>query len=206
MAISTYTELKSAISDFLNRDDLDTVIPTFIDLAEARMNREVRHWRMEDRVVATLDTQYTALPTNFIEPIRMSLTTGNTSIMELVGQLEMSDRRAKASNTSGKPQYYAILDQSIEVFPTPDGEYSLEMVYYETIPALVNDSDTNWVLTNYPDAYLYGALMHSATYLQEDNRMQVWDALYQTAISAINLDAERAKTNGSGRRIKIRSY
>ena len=205
MAITTYTELKSTISDFLNRDDLDTVIPTFIDLAEARLNREVRHWRMEDRAVATLDTQYTALPTNFLEPIRMSLTSGDTSTMEVVGVQEMSDLRARALNTSGKPRYYTILDQSIEVYPSPDGEYSLEMVYFETLPAL-STSDTNWLLTNYPDAYLYGALLHSAPYLQDDARMQVWDALYQTAVSAINLDGERAKTGGSGRRMKIRSY
>lgn len=205
MAITTYTELKSAISDFLNRDDLDTVIPTFIDLAEARLNREVRHWRMEDRAVATLDAQYTALPTNFLEPIRMSLTSGDTSTMEVVGVQEMSDLRARALNTSGKPRYYTILDQSIEVYPSPDGEYSLEMVYFETLPAL-STSDTNWLLTNYPDAYLYGALLHSAPYLQDDARMQVWDALYQTAVSAINLDGERAKTGGSGRRMKIRSY
>ena len=205
MAITTYTELKSAISDFLNRDDLDAVIPTFIDLAEARLNREVRHWRMEDRAVATLDTQYTALPTNFLEPIRMSLTSGDTSTMEVVGVQEMSDLRARALNTSGKPRYYTILDQSIEVYPSPDGEYSLEMVYFETLPAL-STSSTNWLLTNYPDAYLYGALLHSAPYLQDDARMQVWDALYQTAVSAINLDGERAKTGGSGRRMKIRSY
>ena len=205
MAITTYTELKSAISDFLNRDDLDAVIPTFIDLAEARLNREVRHWRMEDRAVATLDAQYTALPTNFLEPIRMSLTSGDTSTMEVVGVQEMSDLRARALNTSGKPRYYTILDQSIEVYPSPDGEYSLEMVYFETLPAL-STSDTNWLLTNYPDAYLYGALLHSAPYLQDDARMQVWDTLYQTAVSAINLDGERAKTGGSGRRMKIRSY
>jgi len=33
MAITTYAELQSSITDFLNRDDLDTVAPDFITLA-----------------------------------------------------------------------------------------------------------------------------------------------------------------------------
>ena len=43
MALSTYDELKASIADFLNRDDLTSVIPDFIKLAETGMNREVRH-------------------------------------------------------------------------------------------------------------------------------------------------------------------
>ena len=66
MALTNYTELKASIADFLNRDDLTAVIPDFITLAESGMNREVRHWRMETRKTAVLDTQYTALPTDFL--------------------------------------------------------------------------------------------------------------------------------------------
>jgi len=205
VSITTYDELKSSIADFLNRDDLTAVIPTFISLAETDMNRKVRHWRMEDRAVAVLDTQYTALPHNFLEPIRMSLTAGNTFTLEIVGVQEMTDLRANAANTSGRPRYFAILDQAIEVFPSPDADYDLELVYYETLPSLEANS-TNWLMTNYPDAYLYGSLLHSAPYLQEDVRLQTWSALYQSVVSAINQDAERAKTGGSGRRMKIRSY
>ena len=43
MALTTYTELKASIADFLNRDDLTTVIPDFITLAESQINRDVRH-------------------------------------------------------------------------------------------------------------------------------------------------------------------
>ena len=66
MALTTYDELKSSIADFLDRDDLTTVIPDFITLAETKMNREIRHWRMEKRATAVLDTQYSALPNDFL--------------------------------------------------------------------------------------------------------------------------------------------
>lgn len=205
MALSNYTELQAAIADQLNRDDLTTQIPDFIKLAEGQMNRVIRHWRMEDRVTALLDTQYTTLPTNFAEPIRMTITSGNYSTMEIVGNLEIARMRAANNDTKGQPRFYAINDQAIEVFPTPDSDYTIEMVYYETINPLAS-SGSNWLLTYYPDAYLYGSCLHSAPYLAEDARMQTWGALYEAAISAINQDGERAKTGGSGRRIKIRSY
>ena len=66
MSISTFAELKSSIADFLNRDDLTSVIPTFIKLAEADINRNVRHWRMENRATAEVDSQYSAIPTDLL--------------------------------------------------------------------------------------------------------------------------------------------
>ena len=206
MALSTYDELKASIADFLNRSDLTSVIPDFIKLAETGMNREVRHWRMEKRATAELNTQYTALPSDFLEPIRMSLNTADTNTLEMVNAFQISNLRAQNLNTSGRPINFAILDGSIEVFPTPDAAYTLEMLYYETIDTLNAQTTTNWVLTNFPDAYLYGALIHSAPYLQDDTRANTWAALYQKAINDINLESERSKTSGSGRRMKIRSY
>jgi len=206
MALSTYDELKTSIADFLNRDDLTSVIPDFITLAETGMNREVRHWRMEKRANAVLDTQYTALPTDFLEPIRMSLNTADTNTLEMVNAFQISNLRAQNLNTSGRPASFAILDGSIEVFPTPDASYTLEMLYYEKIDTLNSGNTSNWILSNFPDAYLYGSLVHSAPYLQEDARATTWAALYQKAINDINLESERSKTSGSGRRMKIRSY
>ncbi len=37
MALTTYTELKTSIGDWLNRSDLTTAIPDFISLAEAQI-------------------------------------------------------------------------------------------------------------------------------------------------------------------------
>lgn len=206
MAITTYTELKTAIADFLNRDDLSAAVPTFISLAEADMQRKVRHWRMEKRSTAELDTQYSAIPADFVEVIRMYITSGDTKPLELISQGELLDRKRKNLNTSGSPSYYAITAGEIEVFPVPDGTYDLELYYISRIPALSDSATTNWLLDYFPDVYLYGALVHSAPYLKDDNRVQVWAALYQNAIDAINTSGDSAKFGGSGRRMKIRSY
>ena len=206
MALTTFDELKASIADFLNRDDLTAVIPDFVKLAETKMNRELRHWRMEKRATAQLDTQYTSLPSDFLQPIRFVITAADTSVLEQTSALEISKLRDANNNAVGRPTSYTILDGSIEVHPTPDATYTLEMLYYETIDPLTAQTTSNWVLTNYPDAYLYGSLIHSAPYLQDDARMASWAALYEKAIGDINSESERSKTGGAGRRIRIRSY
>lgn len=206
MAITNYTDLQSAIADFLNRDDLTATIPTFISLAEADINRTVRHWRMEKRVTAELDTRYSAIPADFLEAIRFEIVSGDMRPIELISQGEMQERRYRNLNTSGKPAYYAITAGEVEVYPTPDGTYDVELYYYARTPALSVADPTNWLLTYFPDAYLYSALVHSAPYLQEDARIQVWAALQQNAINAINAESEKSKFGGAGRRLKIRAY
>lgn len=206
MALTAYAELKTSIADFLNRDDLTSVIPDFITLAEADMNRGLRHWRQEKRSTAELDTQYSAIPADFMEAIRFYITSNDTSPLELISQSEMVDRRYRNSDTTGKPRFYAVTAGEIEVYPTPDGTYDAELYYYSRITALSDSNTSNWVLEYFPDCYLYGALVHSSPYLKEDARTQVWASLYQNALNAINMESEKSKFGGSGRRMKIRSY
>jgi len=206
MALTTYDELKASIADFLNRDDLTSVIPDFISLAEADMNRGLRHWRQEKRSTAEIDTQYSAMPADFLEVISFHISSGDYRSLELVSKAQMQDRRYKSGDTSGKPAFYAITAGEIEVYPTPDGTYNAELYYYSRITALSDSDTSNWVLEYFPDAYLYGALVHSSPYLKEDERTQVWASLYANAISAINAESEKSKFGGSGRRMRIRSY
>tara|TARA_R110001599_G_scaffold14046_2_gene61968 strand:- start:794 stop:1414 length:621 start_codon:yes stop_codon:yes gene_type:complete len=206
MPITTYTELKSAVADWLLRDDLTAVLPSFISLAEAGLNRQARHWRMEKRSSATLDSQYSALPADFLQPIRLSLTSGTTFELELASQADIVDMRSLAANNTGRPRYYALTAGEIEVFPTPGDNYTLELAYVARVPALSDSNADNWLLTYYPDAYLYGTLLQAAPYLKDDERVGLWKSLYDGAVSGIIADGERAKFGGSGLRVKIRSY
>lgn len=206
MPITTYTELKSAVADWLLRDDLTAVLPSFISLAEAGLNRQARHWRMEKRSTATLDSQYSALPADFLQPIRLSLTSGTTFELELASQADIVDMRSLAANNTGRPRYYALTAGEIEVFPTPGDNYTLELAYVARVPALSDSNADNWLLTYYPDAYLYGTLLQAAPYLKDDERVGLWKSMYDGAVAGIIADGERAKFGGSGLRVKIRSY
>lgn len=196
MAISTYTELKSAVADWLNRDDLAAVVPTFIALAETSMERALRTRKMLVRANATIDTQYSAVPSDFLE-IRSMKITSSSPIQPMYAQTmeAMDDLDAKNPGT-GKPVYFCVVGNQIRVHPAPSGNYTAELAYYSTINKLSVSVASNWILASHPDAYLYGALLQAAPYLKDDERAGVWTGLYVAAIEAIKTADERAASSG----------
>jgi len=206
MALTTYTELKASIADFLNRDDLTTVIPDFITLAEAQINRDVRHWKMEARSSGVQDAtdEYMQIPSDWIETIRLHITDNTTTVVNLISRDAMADKRQKALDASGTPLYYTHADGQIQLYPTPSAETNLELLYYQKTTALSGSNADNWLLLEAPDVYLYGALLHSAPYLAEDERVAVWAQMYGASVARLNEASELARSSGSGLRLKIR--
>jgi hypothetical protein len=204
MAITTYSELKTSIADYLNRSDLTAIIPTFIALAEAQINRDVRHWQMENRATTSFDGQYGTRPSDWIETIRLQLTGTGTTSLSLISQQAMADKRMSADNVAGKPLFYTHSESQFELYPTPDGAYAAEVLYYQQVPALSDSATGNWLLTAAPDLYLYGALIHSAPYLVEDGRTAVFAQMYGAAVNQLNLQSEASKTSGAGLKLKVR--
>jgi hypothetical protein len=202
MAITTYTELRTAVANWLARDDLSDRIPEFIALAEAKFNRELRHPRMEKRSYTSVDTdtnepEFITLPSNFqtMRRIRLSGVTGKPGL-EYVTATQAETLRYGLANVTAQPAYYTIIDDEIELIPTPGQEYELEMVYRANIPALASNS-TNWLLTLAPDAYLYGALLEAAPYMKDDGRISVWALGFSNAIDSLNrLGAEVSFASG----------
>jgi len=67
MAISTYTELKASIANWLNRSDLsDEIADDFIKLTEADYNAKLRIRQMEQIDTVTIDEETETVPTGFI--------------------------------------------------------------------------------------------------------------------------------------------
>lgn len=203
MALSTFADLKSAVADFVNREDLTAVIPTFVALAEADMARKVRAIAMETRSTATLDAQYSGLPADWLETISLRIS-GADQRLTLASLAEIADLRAWNDDEAGQPTHYAHVAGGLELYPTPDDTYTAELVYYAKPTALSTDGSTNWLLTNHPDAYLYGALTHSAPYLKDDARVEIWASLYANAIQSINQASQDAKHSGTGLRLRFK--
>ena len=205
MALNTFTALKASIADFLNRDDLTAVIPDFISLAEAQINRDVRHWKMEARSSGqqTTGDEYMQIPADWVETIRLHLTGTGTSVVNPISRDAMADKRASAEDVTGKPIFYTHADGQFQLYPTPSTDTDFELLYYQKIPSLISNAD-NWLLLEAPDVYLYGALLHSAPYLAEDERVAIWAQMYSAAVARLNEASESARYSGSGLRLKIR--
>jgi len=207
MAITNYGELKSAVGDFLNRSDLTSVIPTFIDFAEADFNRNLKVRQMVARAEAVIDTRFSAVPSDFVEAKDLVIVTGTpVTPLQFVTQQEMAQIRNTEITSAGKPKYFSIVGGQFEVCPTPDGEYDLEMSYFAKIDALESDSDTNWLLTDYPDLYLYTSLTHSAPYLKDDERTALWGSLANKVKEELIARDQSASYTGSTPKMRVRSF
>ena len=207
MALSTYTELKAAIADFLNRDDLASTIPTFIALAEAQINRDIRTMDMEGRASGQISggDQYMQVPADWVETIRLHLTAAGTSRVSLMSRDAIAALRQKNDDTSDAATYaYAHAAGQFELYPTPAQDTDFELLYYKKVEALSDSNAANWLLSSAPDVYLYGALLHSAPYLAEDARIQVWAQLYSSAVQNVNTASDKARYSGSGLKMKVR--
>ena len=88
--------------------------------------------------------------------------------------------------------------------PTPNATTDFELLYYQKLPALSSSNADNWLLLEAPDVYLYGALLHSAPYLADDQRVAVWAQLYGAAVQRLNQVSEDAMFSGSGLTLKVR--
>lgn len=197
MALSTYTELKAAIADWLNRADLTAVIPSFIVLAEAELNRTLRVEDMVEREQTTLSEQYTLLPPGFREMKSLRVLTTPAYPMKNMLPAQEEEFRAKYGTTPGRPLKYKIIGDSFESVPAPNDSYCIEMAVYAAITSLSDDAPTNWLLTKHPDAYLYGALLQAAPYLKDDDRIPVWAGGLDRVKTAIKDENDRMVQSGS---------
>ena len=192
MSISTYAELQTALSNWLDRSDLSARAPEFIALCEDTLNRRLRVRGMENRATATVSSEYVALPTGFLEMRNFQLNTSPKQSLQYVTPEHID--KFWIGSTTGRPQFYTFIGGEIQLAPAPDGSYSAEMDYYEKLD-LATDL-TNWVLTNAPSVYLYGSLMASAPFLKDDKRISMWAQLFEKAVSELEVADSRERHSG----------
>lgn len=197
MAFDTYANLQLAIAGFLTRADLTSVIPDFITLAEAEMRRRLRTRRATGRSTATLTSEYIAVPSDFGGPRAIVLTgTNPIALLEYAEPSKMLEVQQGGFTGTGQPKWYSVVGENLQFLPVPDGSYTIEMTYWKGLAALTTSATSNWMLTDNPDAYLYGSLMHSAPYLMDDERVGVWATAFTGIMDDIKIDDEQAAYGG----------
>ena len=201
MAISNYTELKTAVANWLDRDDLTDRIPEFIALAEAKFNRTLRLRSMEAKYTAnTVAAQRNlALPTGYIQMRNFQVNTSPLTTLSYVTP-EIYDRLWGGS-TSGIPKFYTILANEISLGPIPASVVEVEMLFYKNFENLSSTVATNWLITNAPDAYLYGAMMQAEPFIMNDERVALWGASLNNAIQELQEQDNKDRHSGSALRI-----
>ena len=204
MSITSYTTLKSAIADWLLRDDLTAVIPSFISLAEAKFNRRIRDYRMVKRANAEFDAGYAAVPADWLQTVRFQLNTSPITTLEYVTP-DQAAEEVRRYVAAGQPRFFTVIGKQFQLVPAPDGTIQGELTYHAKIPALSDSVADNWLLDVAPDVYLYGALMEAAPYLDDAEKMGVWANLLEQAMQALRIEGERSSIGSSSLRMRARA-
>jgi hypothetical protein len=128
------------------------------------------------------------------------LATDPRTVLEPMTLAEL--RNSFGAAATGRPRNYAISGEQMLFGPAPDTSYAARLTYLQTIPALGASQATNWLLTDHPDLYLYGALRELHLLLMDEARAAVYDARFRQAADEINGVAVRRTSGGAPIRIR----
>jgi len=201
MAIGTYDELKTAVANWLDRDDLADRIPEFIALAEARMNRVLRLRMMESKYTAsTIASQRNYnLPASYVQMRNFQINTSPITVLSYVTP-GIYDRLWGGSQV-GTPKFYTIIANELQLGPIPGSVMTMEMLFYRKIAALSGTNTTEQMLTNNPDIYLYGALLEAEPFIMNDERVGLWAKGFQQSVTDLQEQDNKDRHSGSVLRV-----
>ncbi len=162
---------------------------TFIQLSEARVQRDVRPQENIVKTTIVPTSNLVDLPADFIDVRELSAKKGaRVVVLSSVGRHRLS----VATSQTGFPVVYSIIGDQFEVGPiTVPAEFTLW--YWQKQAKLVNNTDTNILLTTFPYLYLYAMLIEGSVYIQDDTMRGVAVETYLDEVNRVNAQADRAR-------------
>ncbi len=167
MAISNYGELKTQLGIVLFHQRFVPNYDTATLKFERVINRRMRVRLQETSTTLTTVAGAVALPTDFLKQ-RALLWKGRTPYVPL-DYVHPTYLETTAVGLGfqiiggGVPVIYTIEGSTIKIRRADNTANIFEFHYYQKLPTLLTgvgqDANTNWLLTNYPDAYEYGVLV-----------------------------------------------
>jgi hypothetical protein len=198
MAITTYAELQTAVSNWLHRADLASIVPDLITLGETRIFREVRVRVMESALNGTISSGVMAVPADYLE-LKSAYIDGTP-----VSQLQRSTlpqiyAEYPLRSSTCKPSKIAREGSNFIFGPYPDGNYTVKGIYYAK-PTSISSTANALFLAN-PDLYLFAALSEASAFIKNDARIALWESKYTSVKSDIELADAREGGSGGGMRV-----
>lgn len=187
MSLDTFAALQAEVLDFAERSDLSSKTATFVTLCDIRIRKaladpKLRIREMETTVDLTPTDGVCTLPDDFMAVKRV------TSLASPIRRLEYKSQdwldAAYPNGTTDLSSFYTITGSELLTYPL--SESNIRLTYY-AYPAVLTDSNTvNWLLTKYPDVYLYGTLVELAIFISDDAAAQKWLGFFQGSLQSLS--------------------
>lgn len=185
-AIPDYATLKSVIADWLDRDDLDSKVPMFVQMAEAMFNRELHTPEMEREKTFVVASEESNLPDDYLA-MRVIYVEGSPD-RPLRGMAPTA-LREEFDGSADIPVAYCLVNGGLTLIPPPSSPTTITMTYFARIEALGDANESNWLLDKHPDLYWAATLAYAYDYVDDDAKAQKYFGYTTTLIERINLSA-----------------
>jgi hypothetical protein len=195
----TFTTLQEDVRRYLERGltaasdpIVHEQIPRLINLAERRIARELKIQGFINVVTGTLQTGVSvyAKPDRWRDTVSINIGTGtqnNTRKMLFTRAYEYLLSYWPDRTATSQPLFYADYNYTHWLYaPTPDADYPFEVLYYELPPLLDDVVQTNWLTEYAPQLLLYGTLLEATPFLKNDERIPVWQSMYDRSAAMLN--------------------
>lgn len=199
--VTSYSTLVTAVGEWLARSDMGSFAPNFIQNWEERFYRQPRNFGrwMESALSGTIASSVLTIPSDYLG-LKFAYVDGSpSSRLDRVSLNQCYGRFPRGGGT-GFPLFISR-DASTFVFgPEPDSDYTIKGVYYAkptVMRSFASDAAAHWIIVNAPDLALYGALVESAPFLRKDERLPVWQGLYDQALKDYRDLHREEDTSGS---------
>jgi hypothetical protein len=192
-----YLDLRNAAIAYSDRYDKEVSdnIDIYILMTEARINRLLKTREQSNRafLYTIVDKEFYALPPDWAGMRAMYLVepdpnTSPNSTVKFVLLDPVSFQSTKHQDPGGK-FFYCIIANQIQIYPTIDVGFSIEMIYYQKVPNLNPTDDvtsTNWLSESHPDIYLAGMTAEISLFAKDYDAAQSWYDRLKAAVDELD--------------------
>ena len=205
-----YKQIVDAAKAYTDRYDQELAdsMPAFTKVVEAKINNALRTGDQSVRAQIWLerDQEYYTLPCDWggardVEILHEGKQHGRTLVY--LSPEEMNKvKRTRDSSSSWLHNYYTIIAGQIQVAPPSDNE-RLEIVYYQRLPELADDGDTNWLTEKNPDAYIFGLCTEIAAFAKDEASFISYDGRFKEALFNVTQEDQVTRWSGPALRVQI---
>jgi hypothetical protein len=213
---TTFTTLKEDIRRYLERGFTlasDQIvyeqIPRLINLAERRIARELKVEGLINVLTGTMSPGLAVYPKpdRWRSTVSFNFGTGDQS-SEYNQLFPRSYEYVRSywpnRSETDVPLFYAEYDYNNWIIaPTPDQAYPFEVLVYQLLPLLDETNQTNWLTEYAPQVLLYAALLEATPFLKNDERIPVWQQMYDRSAQALNGEDLSKILDRSARRTEV---
>jgi len=192
-SVMTYDSLSADVLSYLERSDEATIqkIPTFIMLAESKISNEIKILGQIQVVTSNMEVGNGIInkPARWRETVSMNITVAGVRRPVLNRRYEYLRTYWPDASQTDVPKFYSDYDYNHWfVAPTPNDDYAFEVLYYERLQPLSSANQTNWLTINAPQLMLYGTLLEAMPFLKNDERVPLWQAMYDRALQTLKIE------------------